>query len=406
MNAHRRRALLVLLLTSVAARPAAAQDHPAIARRVLQNAPLIDGHNDLPWEVRQRGGLARYDLRGRTAGHTDLERLRRGMVGGQFWSVYVGCELAGPGAARTQLEQIATARAIIDAYPDALRLAGTAAEVERAFRDGRIGSLLGMEGAHTLEGSIGAMRAFRDLGVRYLGLTHNCTNEFADAGLGGARHGGLSEQGVALVAELNRLGVLVDLAHTSAATMHDALDASVAPVIWSHAAARALVDHARNLPDDVLRRLPANGGVVMVTFVPPFVSEEHRIWEAAEFAETARLTRAYGENDPRVRADLDAWRRAHAAPPATLAQVADHVEHVRRIAGVDHVGLGGDFDGIARVVRGLEDVSTYPALLAELSRRGWREVDLAKLAGGNILRVLRAAEETARRLNRTPGATR
>jgi membrane dipeptidase len=261
-----------------------------------------------------------------------------------------------------------------------------------------------MEGAHTLEGSIGAMRAFRDLGVRSLGLTHNCSNEFADAALGAARHRGLSERGVALVAELNRLGVLVDLAHTSAATMNDVLDASAAPVIWSHAAARGVVDHPRNVPDDVLRRLPANGGVLMVTFVPPFVSEEHRRWEAAEAAESGRLARAYGAEDARVRAGMEAWRGEHAPPRATLAQVADHVEHVRRLAGVDHVGIGGDFDGIARVVRGLEDVSTYPALFAELSRRGWSEGDLARLAGGNVLRVLRAAEETARRLNAVPAA--
>jgi membrane dipeptidase len=391
-----------------------AQDHAAIARRVLERTPLVDGHNDLPWEVRERGGaaggpeaaVAAYDLRTRTPGHTDLERLRRGMVGGQFWSVYVGCELAGAGAARAQLEQIAIARALIDAYPESLRLAGTAAETERAFRDGRIGSLLGMEGAHTLEGSIRAMRAYRDLGVRYLGLTHNCTNEFADAALGAARHDGLSEQGVALIGELNRLGVLVDLAHTSPATMHDALDASAAPVIWSHAAARGLVDHARNVPDDVLRRVRANGGVVMITFVPAYVSEEHRVWDAAESAERDRLERAYGAEDPRVRAGLEAWRGEHPAPAATLAQVADHVDHVRRVAGVDHVGIGSDFDGITRVVRGLEDVSTYPALFAELSRRGWREPELAKLAGGNVLRVLRAAEETARRLARTTGPIR
>jgi membrane dipeptidase len=385
-----------------------AQDHAAIARRVLERAPLIDGHNDLPWAIRERGGLERgaaavvagYDLRARAPGHTDLERLRRGMVSGQFWSVYVDCESAGAGAARVQLEQIAIARAVIDAHPEAFRLALTAAVVDRSFRDRRIASLLGMEGAHALEGSVTAMRAYRDLGVRYLGLTHNCTNEFADAALGAARHGGLSPLGVELVKELNRLGVLVDLAHASAAAMHDALDASAAPVIWSHASARALVDHARNVPDDVLRRLPANGGVVMITFVPAYVSAEHMAWDAAESAESDRLERTYGEGDPRVRAELETWRRAHPAPPATLAQVADHIDHVRRIAGVDHVGIGSDFDGISRVVRGLEDVSTYPPLFAELSRRGWREPDLAKLAGGNVLRALRGAEETARRLAR------
>jgi membrane dipeptidase len=242
------------------------------------------------------------------------------------------------------------------------------------------------------------MRAYRDLGVRYLGLTHNCSNEFADAALGAARHGGLSERGRALVRELNRLGVLVDLAHASPAAMRDALDISAAPVIWSHASAFALVDHPRNVPDDVLRRLPDNGGVVMITFVPAYVSQEHRDWEAAEDAERERLADAYGAEDPRAEAGIGRWRREHPMPVATLAQVADHVEHVRRVAGVEHVGLGSDFDGISRVVLGLEDVSTYPALFAELSRRGWSETDLSKLAGGNVLRVLRAAEAAAGRL--------
>ena len=356
-----------LLLVAVASgvRPLFAQDHVEIARRVLSRTPLIDGHNDLPWEIRERVpapvDVRAYDLRARTPGHTDIERLRRGMVGGQYWSVYVSCNAVREGAARIQLEQIAIARGIVSAYPDVFEMALNALDVERIFGRGRIASMLGIEGAHTLEGSLGALRAFHDLGVRYVTLTHNCTNEFADAALDTARHGGLSPRGVELVGEMNRLGVLVDLSHTSLATMHDALDASPAPVIWSHAASRGLIDHARNVPDDVLRRLPANGGVVMVTFVPAFVS---------------------------------------AAETATLADVADHVEHIRSVAGIDHVGLGGDFDGITQVVEGLEDVSTYPALLAELSRRGWGEVELAKLSGGNILRVMREAEVVARRLRR------
>ena len=381
-----------------------------VARRVLNSTPLVDGHNDLPWEIRSSRDVldpvGAYDLRARTPGHTDLERLRRGMVGGQFWSVYVDCDAAGRGATARQLEQIAIARAMIEAYPEALRLVGSADDLERAFRDGRIGSFLGMEGAHTLEGSVGATRAFRDLGVRYLGLTHNCTNEFADAALDAPRHAGLSEQGLALVRELNRLGVLVDLAHASVKAMHAALDVSVAPVIWSHASAYALVEHARNVPDDVLRRLPANGGVVMITFVPSYVSTEHRDWEAEERAERQRLETSFGEGDQRVFVGLDAWRSENPMPMATLAQVADHVEHVRKVAGVDHVGLGGDFDGITRVVRGLEDVSTYPVLFEELLRRGWGENELAKLAGGNILRALRAAEETAGRLVGEAGSVR
>ena len=407
-----KRILVALALLAVVPKTLCAQDRDPfeVARRVLRGTPLVDGHNDLPWEIRSSHGVldpvGAYDLRARTAGHTDVERLRRGMVGGQFWSVYVDCDAAGPGAAARQLEQIAVVREMIDAYPEALRLVGSADELERAFQDGRIGSFLGMEGAHTLEGSVGATRAFRDLGVRYLGLTHNCTNEFADAALDAPRHGGLSEQGLALVRELNRLGVLVDLAHASVQVMHAALDVSVAPVIWSHASAYALVEHARNVPDDVLRRLPANGGVVMITFVPAYVSTEHRDWEAHEREERRRLENFFGEGDQKVLVGLDAWRSENPMSVATLAQVADHVEHVRKVAGVDHVGLGGDFDGITRVVRGLEDVSTYPVLFEELLRRGWGEDELAKLAGGNILRALRAAEETAARLVGEAGSVR
>jgi membrane dipeptidase len=341
-----------------AAQPPAAVDHDAIARDVLRSAPLIDGHNDLPWRIHQdrvaRGDVARYDLRARTRGQTDLERLRRGLVGGQIWSVFVPCD--APDARALQREQIALARALIARYPEALELATGADEVERIFRDGRIASLLGMEGGHPLAGSLDALREFHALGVRSLGLTHNCTTDVADAATARARHGGLSPFGVEVVREANRLGVLVDLAHASPATMRDALDASAAPVLWTHAGARGLVDHPRNVPDDLLARLPANGGVVMITFVPEFVGR---------------------------------------GGTATLADVADHVEYVRRVAGIDHVGLGGDFDGMPAVVSGLEDVSSYPALLAELSRRGWSRTDLAKVAGGNVLRALRRAEEIA-----------
>ena len=304
------------------------------------------------------------------------------------------------GAARVQLEQIDIARRILDRYPDVLEEARDASDVERIFGEGRIASFIGMEGGHAIENSLGALRAFHRMGARYLTLTHNCHTDWADAANAPPVHGGLTPFGREVVREMNRLGMLVDLSHTAPATMHAALDVAEAPVIWSHASARAVVDHVRNVPDQVLQRLPANGGVVMVTFVPAFVGRAHFPWSVREAAERTRLEGQYGLGDPRVAQAMSAWEAADPPPPATLAEVADHIEHIRRVAGIDHVGLGGDFDGITRVVEGLEDVSAYPALLAELSRRGWSEEDLAKLAGENILRVLREAEEVARRLQR------
>ena len=406
-DATRRWQLLLrggLLLVAVAsgARPLFAHDHLEIARRVLSRTPLIDGHNDLPWKIRDPhgvlDGVRLYDLRARTPGHTDLERLRRGMVGGQFWSVYVSCRLAGSGAARVQLEQIAIVREIVASYPETFAMAGDASAIGTIFGERRIASLLGIEGAHTLEGSVVALRSFHDLGVRYVTLTHDCTNVFADAARDAAHHGGLSPLGMELVAEMNCLGVPVDLSYASPRTMHDALDTSVAPVIWSHASAHGVVAHPRNVPDDVLRRLPDNGGVVMITFVPTYVSRDHRDWAERESAEERRLENLYGAGDPRTRRGMEAWRRDNPMAPATLAQVADHIEHVRRVVGIDHVGIGGDFDGITQVVLGLEDVSTYPALFAELSRRAWTETELTKLAGENILRTMREAEAVVRML--------
>jgi len=399
----------MLLLSAVLTPGLAAQDaHLDKVRRVLSETPLIDGHNDLPWAIRENGAAPRdvvaYDLRAPTPGHTDLERLRRGMVGGQFWSVYVPCEaVGGEGPARVQLEQIDIARQVIARYPDVLEEAGDASDVERIFGEGRVASMLGMEGGHAIENSLGALRAFHGMGARYLTLTHNCHTDWADAANLPPVHGGLTAFGREVVLEMNRLGMLVDLSHTAPETMHAALDVSAAPVIWSHAAARGLVDHVRNVPDDVLRRLPSNGGVVMVTFVPSFVGKAHFAWAAREAEERRRLEGQLGEGDPGVEQGLEAWRGANPAPTVTLSEVADHVEHVRTVAGVDHVGLGGDFDGIVQVVEGLEDVSTYPALLTELSRRGWTEEELAKLAGENILRVMRDAEEAARRLQRERG---
>ncbi len=359
----------MLPASTVAGQEDTSQEDPHMERalRVLRSTPLIDGHNDLPWAIRQSEAApmdvhaAAHDLRVESPFHTDVPRLRQGRVGAQFWSVYVPFGAVEDGAARTQLEQIDIALQIIAAYPDALELALDASDVERVFGQGRIASLLGMEGGHAIENSLGALRAFHALGVRYMTLTHNGTIDWADSAADTARHGGLTAFGREVVGEMNRLGMLVDLSHTSPATMNDALDVSAAPVIWSHASANAVHEHVRNVPDQVLRRLPENGGVVMVTFVPSFLSP---------------------------------------GDEATLSDVADHIDHIANVAGVEHVGIGSDFDGISSTPVGLEDVSTFPALFAELSRRGWTEEEMAMLAGENVLRVMRQAEAVARRLRR------
>jgi len=357
------------------------------AIRVLSTTPLADGHNDLPWAIRENAGgdVDAYDLRTTTSGHTDLARLKHGMVGIQFWSVYIPSNSVETGAARMQLEQIDVAKRVFAKYPDVFGPAMTPSDALAAFGAGRIGSVIGMEGGHAIENSLGALRAFFEMGARYMTLTHSANTDWADSATDESEHGGLTEFGREIVREMNRLGMLVDLSHTSPETMNDALDVAEAPVIFSHSSARALVDHPRNVPDQVLRRLPANGGIVMVTFVPSFINEKVRAWS-----------------------DLPDDRRRGTEPPrATIADVADHIEHVRDVAGIDHVGIGGDFDGITAVPVGLEDVSRYPALFAELSRRGWGEADMRKLAGENLLRVWRTAEAVAARLQRQrPASTK
>jgi membrane dipeptidase len=373
----RRRIVLLLAAVTVSAaflstRSLVGQEdfHMARALRVLSSTPLIDGHNDLPWAIRESGVAPHdvendaHDLRASTPFHTDIKRLRVGMVGGQFWSVYTPFESTQEGAAKVQLEQIDIALQVIAKYPDVLELALDASDVQRIFASGKIASMMGMEGGHAIENSLGALRAFYTLGVRYMTLTHNGTLDWADAANGEQVHDGLTNFGQEVVREMNRMGMLIDLSHTAPSTMNDALDVAMAPVIWSHASARGVWDHPRNVPDQVLRRLPENGGVVMVTFVPSFVSE---------------------------------------GDEATIAQVADHIDHIATLAGVDHVGIGSDFDGISSTPIGLEDVSTFPALFAELSRRGWSEGGLAKLAGENLLRVMNQAETVARRLQRERG---
>lgn len=399
-----RRAAPLLLLPLVAS----AQDpHMAKAMRVLRTTPLIDGHNDLPWVIRNQKqaplDVNAYDLTTRTTGHTDLARLRAGMVGGQFWSVYVPGEVKDSGYAKIQLEQIDIAQQVIRKYPQLFQPALTAADVRRAFAAKKVGSLLGMEGGHAIENSLGALRAYYDMGVRYMTLTHNVTLDWADAGNGEQTHGGLTRFGEEVVREMNRLGMLVDLAHTSPATMSDALNVAEAPVIWSHACARAIADVPRNVPDSILRRLPKNGGVLMVTFVPGFLSQKVADYSVLRRAKQVELQSQLGGDTAGFRREMTAWDREHPPVRATIKDVADHIDHVRRVAGVDHVGIGSDFDGVDDLPDGLEDVSKYPVLFAELSRRGWSEGDLRKLAGENVLRALRQTEQVAARLRRARG---
>ncbi len=374
------------------------------ARRLLHSTPLVDGHNDLPWKIRESKLAPRdvvaYDLRTRTAGHTDLPRLAEGGVGAQFWSVYLPGDIKDSGFARVQLEQIEIARQVIARYPDRLALALTVDDIEREMRQGKIASLIGMEGGHAIENSLGALRAYYALGARYMTLTHNVTTDWADAALDSARHGGLTPFGREVIREMNRLGMLVDLSHVSPAVMSAALDVTEAPVIFSHSSARALVDHPRNVPDSILQRVNANGGIVMVTFVPAFVSSDVAAYEMRREGREKELKETVADTAERRRL-LGVWDSANPRPEATLSQVADHIDHVRRVAGIDHVGIGGDFDGIDHTTVGLEDVSRYPYLFAELIRRGWTDADLKKLAGQNILRVLRAAEVVARRLQQS-----
>jgi membrane dipeptidase len=394
------------LLTLFMPSPAAAQSKDRAlehARKLLESTPLIDGHNDLAWEIRTSKtaprDVAAYDLRSRSPKHTDLARLAEGKVAAQFWSIYIPGEVKDSGYARIQLEQFDIARRMVARYPDRLTLALTADDIERSFKRGRIASLLGMEGGHAIENSLGALRSYYDLGARYLTLTHNVTLDWADAALDTARHDGLTDFGREVVREMNRLGMLVDLSHVSPATMSDALDVTEAPVIFSHSSARALTDHPRNVPDSILARLPKNGGVVMVTFVPAFVSSEVTAWEK-RLDEQSRGIKASVSDTAQQRGLLEEWKSTHPAPRATLKQVADHIEHVRKVAGVDHVGIGSDFDGIDTTPEGLEDTSKFPELFAELIRRGWTDADLKKLAGQNLLRAFRGAEATAARLQK------
>jgi len=369
----------------------------AAARDLLRRVPLVDGHNDLPWAIRAEFGSdpVLAALTGPVLQtQTDLPRLSEGGVAAQFWSVYVPGTLTGDAAVTAVLEQIDIVHRMIQAYPEHLELALTAADVQRAFAAGKIASLLGAEGGHSIASSLGVLRALYGLGVRYMTLTHNSNVGWADSATDTPDAGGLTDFGRAVVREMQRIGMLVDLSHVAPSTMRDALDVAGAPVIFSHSSARALCDHPRNVPDEVLARLAVNGGVCMVTFVPAFVSPECGAWQAGLLAELDR--RGLDRRDMSAwDAVAPEWEAAHPVPEATLTQVADHIDHVRAVAGIDHIGIGGDYDGSAAMPTGLSDVSGYPALFAELLTRGWTEPDCAALAGGNLLRVLRDAENAA-----------
>jgi membrane dipeptidase len=378
----------------------------ARARALHKQVPLIDGHNDYPWALRENAGrdLDKLDItRPQPTIMTDIARLRAGGVGGQFWSVYVPADAPEPVTAT--LEQIDIVHRMMRKYPDTFELALTADDVDRIFKKGKIASLIGMEGGHAIDSSLGALRMFHRLGARYMTLTHSQNIPWADSATDTRVLGGLSPFGEQVVHEMNWLGLLVDLSHVSPDTMEDAIRVSDAPVIFSHSSARAVNDVPRNVPDHILQMLPKKDGVVMVTFVPGFLSAKVAAWNRLQTAEGDRLTKQFPTDAAAVKAGVDAWSKANPAPRATIADAADHIDHIRTVAGIDHVGLGGDFDGISSVVQGLEDVSTYPALTAELLRRGYKDDEIKKILGLNILRVMREAEKASARLQKERAAS-
>jgi len=396
---------LALTLAALGASSASAQTPEQVAQQVLAKNPVIDGHNDAPEQIAERfaSDLSQFDFRdtlptmghGSKPMHTDIARLRQGRVGGQFWSVWIDPELPKFEAVQRVIQQIDIVHQLVDQYPEDLQLALTAADVEAAQKNGRIASLIGMEGGHSIGNSLAVLRQTYALGARYMTLTHWKTLDWADSATDAPKSDGLSEFGVSVVQEMNRLGMIVDISHVSEATMNDALDATRAPVMFSHSSADGVTKHPRNVPDAVLKRLPANGGLVMVTFVPSYVKAPNRDWAAAEKAEEARAAALHPGDAAARAAHLAKWHDANPMPPVTAKDIADHIDHIRAVAGIDHIGLGGDYDGIPFTPDDLSDVSTYPVLFAELARRGYSAADLAKIARGNILRVMRGVEETA-----------
>jgi membrane dipeptidase len=389
-----------------------ADDYHHRVEQVLKQTPLIDGHNDLAWEIRERfkSDLTAVDLssdtshlpfpEGGAALMTDIPRLRAGQVGGQFWSVWIPTEISGFAAVQMTLEQMDLVKRMAGRYPGDLEMAYSAADVRRIHRSHRVASMIGIEGGHQINNSLAVLRQMYDAGARYMTLTHTTNTGWADSATDAPVHHGLTPFGIEVVREMNRMGMLVDLSHVSPDTMRAALAASEAPVIYSHSSARALVDHPRDVPDDILKLVAANGGVVMVNFSPGYVSDARNRWDADQAAEKTRFNSPpyvglYIGQPERAKAALGAWESTHPRPAVTLAQVADHIDHIRQVAGVDHVGIGSDFDGIDDTPVGLEGVDRYPALLEELMRRGWTDSDIAKVAGENVLRVMAAAEKIA-----------
>jgi membrane dipeptidase len=393
----------------------AAENYQHRVEQVLLRTPLIDGHNDLPWEIRERykSDFSLIDLASdthhlpvgvdQTALMTDIPRLRTGLVGAQFWSVWIPVDVQGFQAVQMTLEQIDLVKRMAARYPTDFAMAYTAADIRRIHKSHKIASLIGIEGGHQINNSLAVLRQMYDAGARYMTLTHTTNTPWADSATDSPAHHGLTPFGIDVVKEMNRLGMLVDLSHVAPDTMKAALAASQAPVIFSHSSARAIDDHPRNVPDDILRALAANGGVVMVNFAPGYVSAARNQWQADRAAEQTRFNSPpyaglYIGQPDRAKAALAEWEAQHPRPITTLAQVADHIEHVRQVAGIDHVGLGSDFDGIPDAPVGLEGVDRYPALLEELMRRGWSDADIAKLAGENLLRAMAAAEQVSLKL--------
>ncbi len=403
-----RRIAVAFLTLGVLSGPAAdgRESDPLVerARKILREVPLVDGHNDVPWQYHERvkNQLSQIDLRDTSAltpsMHTDIPRLRRGGVGAQFWSVYIPSTEMGSQGVQAVIEQIDVVHQMVRTYPEAFELALTADDIVRIHKQGKIASLIGMEGGHSIGNSLAVLRMTYQLGARYMTLTHSLKVDWADSATDAPAHGGLTKFGEEVVREMNRLGMLVDLSHVSAEVMNDALDVTEAPVIFSHSSAFAVSNHPRNVPDEVLRRMKDNGGVVMVTFVPSFVSQVVRNHFADQKAVEERQKYIHVGNPKRAADELEAWKKENPAPLATLSDVADHVDHIRKMAGIDHLGIGGDFDGITTVPSGLESVEAYPHLLAELMRRGYTDADIRKIAGENVLRVMRQAEGVAKRL--------
>jgi membrane dipeptidase len=394
--------LVVLSMTAVSAQP----DYLARAKALHAQALLIDGHNDYPWALREHDASRNLDTldirKPQPSIMTDIARLAAGGVGGQFWSVYTPVEMQGQAAVTATLEQIDIVHRMVRKYPETFELALTAGDIERIHRSGKIASLIGMEGGHSIDNSLADLRMFYRLGARYMTLTHTANTPWADSANGPAEHHGLTAFGEEVVREMNWLGMLVDLSHVSPETMEAALRVTQAPVIFSHSDARALNDHIRNVPDSVLQLLPKNGGVIMVTFVPGFVSPKVNEWNKQQTAEESRL-KAINPDPAIVKAGVDRWNAANPAPHATVAEVADHVDHIRKVAGIDHIGIGSDFDGITQTIPDLDDVSKYPNLTAELLKRGYSDGDIRKILGLNVLRVFREAENVSKRLQAERG---